>query len=119
MSVRCDSCGYVGSRVVWDECETRGGPGHEAHVRDAEPIHAWFGLTYSNYLVLHRAVLQSMPDDWQARFVGMLDELRETCDRAKLECPNDFRVHVVDARGRFIRDPIPHYRRAPNLLEGR
>lgn len=38
-------------------------------------IHHWFELSYANYLVLPRAVLQSMPVWWQQRFVAMLDEL--------------------------------------------
>jgi hypothetical protein len=44
---------------------------------DAErrDIHTYFGLTYSNYLVLHRTLLQSMPEDWQHRFVTVLEEL--------------------------------------------
>lgn len=40
-------------------------------------IHTWFGLSYSNYLVLHRSLLQSMPEEWQHRFVRMLGELSE------------------------------------------
>lgn len=40
-----------------------------------EAIHAWFELTYANYLVLPRSVLQSMPDEWQHRFVGCLEEM--------------------------------------------
>jgi hypothetical protein len=84
----------------------------------SEAIHTWFGLTYSNYLVLPRAVLQSMPDEWQEKFVACLDELRETTERAQLECPAHYRVHVVNSRGQYVRDPIPHYRRAPNLLRG-
>lgn len=40
-----------------------------------EAIHEWFGLTYANYLVLNRSLLQSMPDVWQTRFVGCLREL--------------------------------------------
>lgn len=40
-------------------------------------IHTYFGLTYANYLVLHRSLLQSMPEEWQCRFVAMLDELDE------------------------------------------
>lgn len=39
------------------------------------PIHGWFGLTYSNYLVLHRSMMQSMPVDWQERAVALFDEL--------------------------------------------
>lgn len=81
----------------------------------SESIDTWFGLTYSNYLVLQRAILQSMPEDWQERFVGCLSELREAVERAGLEVPAEYRVHVVN-RGRYTSDPIPHYRRAPNLL---
>lgn len=39
------------------------------------PIHGWFGLTYSNYLVLHRSMMQSMPVDWQECAVSLFDEL--------------------------------------------
>lgn len=42
---------------------------------DREAVHTWFGLSYANYLVLPRSVLQSMPPEWQVRFVAMLDEL--------------------------------------------
>src|SRR6266568_1639700 len=41
---------------------------------DDEAIHQYFGLTYANYLVIQRALLQSMPGSWQARFVALLDE---------------------------------------------
>lgn len=44
-------------------------------VVEVEAIHGWFELTYANYLVLPRSVLQSMPDEWQARFVGLLREM--------------------------------------------
>lgn len=40
-----------------------------------EAIHTWFNLTYANYLVVPRSVLQSMPDEWQQRFVGCLEEM--------------------------------------------
>jgi len=39
------------------------------------PIHLWFGLSYSNYLVLHRTMMQSMPVAWQERAVALFDEL--------------------------------------------
>lgn len=38
-------------------------------------IHTYFGLTYANYLVLNRSLLQSMPEEWQHKFVEMLGEL--------------------------------------------
>ena len=43
--------------------------------REAIGLH--FNLTYANYLVLPRTLLQSMPDEWQARFVALLDELHD------------------------------------------
>jgi hypothetical protein len=42
---------------------------------DSEPIHLWFSLSYANYLVLPRSVLQSMPQPWQARFCELLSEM--------------------------------------------
>lgn len=43
-----------------------------------ESIGAWFGLSYANYLVVPRTVLQSMPDEWQERFVACLQEIDGT-----------------------------------------
>jgi hypothetical protein len=41
----------------------------------AGPIHGHFGLTYANYLVIPRSLLQSMPEQWQQQFVDLVDEL--------------------------------------------
>lgn len=38
-------------------------------------IHTSFGLSYANYLVLPRTLLQSMPAAWQHQFVTLVDEL--------------------------------------------
>ena len=43
-------------------------------------IHGWFGLTYAQYLTIPRSVLQSMPFEWQSKFVALLEELDETID---------------------------------------
>src|SRR4051794_4608793 len=40
-------------------------------------IHTWFGLTYANYLVVPRSVLQSMPEEWQHRFTALLAEMED------------------------------------------
>lgn len=48
-----------------------------ASIDDRPDVHIWFGLSYSNYLVLHRTLLQSMPKEWQRDFVAKLDELHE------------------------------------------
>ena len=40
-----------------------------------DAIHTWFSLSYSNYAVLPRTLLQSMPERWQKQFVQLLEEL--------------------------------------------
>lgn len=47
-------------------------------------IHTYFGLSYAHYLVLPRSVLQSMPEEWQHKFVELLEELDETEWRSML-----------------------------------
>lgn len=42
------------------------------------PVHEWFGLSYCNYQVIHRTLMQSMPLDWQRRMVACLEELKES-----------------------------------------
>lgn len=41
-------------------------------------IHEWFGLTYAQYLIIPRSVLQSMPEEWQEKLVELIEELDET-----------------------------------------
>jgi hypothetical protein len=48
-----------------------------------DSIHRFFGLTYSNYLVLPRTLLQSMPGWWQAEFVDLVGELERAFDHIK------------------------------------
>jgi len=81
-----------------------------------EPVHGWFGLTYANYLVLSRAVLQSMPLEWQEKFVKLLGEANAACRRAGIPAPHGYRVQPVDVAGRYAKDEILHYKRAPNLF---
>lgn len=46
-------------------------------------IHTWFSLSYSNYLVFNRTLLQSMPDEWQATLVELLHEMDRAFDHVK------------------------------------
>lgn len=72
----------------------------------AEAVHEHFGLTYANYLVLRRSMLQCMPNDWQLRFVACLQELEATFDTS-----DEFSVRLIDAEtGRTVRDPLSPYR---------
>jgi len=83
-----------------------------------EAVHEYFGLTYANYLVLPRSVLQCMPNDWQTRFVQMLRELHGTFDLS-----DNYRVLLLDKddhyedsdtpdhdRANVIHDPLSNYR---------
>lgn len=65
----------------------------DATIVDDEPVHTWFELTYANYLVLPRSVLQSMPAWWQRRFVEMLEQLHGAY--GQLDWP-DYEVEAVD-----------------------
>ena len=64
---------------------------------DPEPIHDWFELTYAQYLTIPRSVLQSMPVEWQARFVKCLQELDDAIDWR----PKEGRYWVVLAGEEF------------------
>lgn len=57
----------------------------------AADISEWFGLSYSNFLVLHRVELEHMPPEWQHRFVQMLDELGRAYDH--LDHPEGYNVY--------------------------
>jgi hypothetical protein len=54
-------------------------------------ISQWFGLSYSNFLVLHRVELEHMPEEWQHRFVRMLNEVNDAYDH--LEHPEGYNVY--------------------------
>ncbi|MGW5989494.1 hypothetical protein ACWFRT_13955 [Streptomyces anulatus] len=69
------------------------------HVTSTEPgdqIHKWFGLSYSNYLVLNRSHLQSMPAEFQQRMVDCLNELRAAY--AHTEQAEGFKVEAAVSR---------------------
>lgn len=76
-------------------------------------IHTWFGLTYANYLVIPRSVLQSMPEEWQYKFTAMLQEMDEKYGH--LDWPV-YEVRVRGEDGRYGPDPIPHYNRGRTYI---
>lgn len=88
----------------------------EAYIPDG-PIHDAFGLSYASYLVIPRTVLQSMPLDWQARFVALVNETHERFPGREPPWPAGWRVHLKDERGRFMRDDLAHYERGRRRLE--
>jgi hypothetical protein len=77
-------------------------------------IHDWFSPSYSNYLVLQRSLLQSMPLEWQHQFVALLDALHAELGHHATE--GGFWVRATDERGRFIPDPLANYERGRRKL---
>jgi len=78
-----------------------------------EPINTWFELTYSNYLVLPRSLLEGMPVEWQTKFVALLGEMQEVYDCSKID--DNYTTHLVDENGNHIHDPFADYRRPAKL----
>lgn len=62
----------------------------ERNARLDGPIHTWFELSYSNYLVLPRSLMQSMPVEWQQRMVACVEELRRAYEH--LDHPDAYEV---------------------------
>lgn len=80
---------------------------------DNDPIHWWFGLSYSSYLVLPRSILQSAPVEWQKNFVKCLEELQ-----TMFEQENDhYIVSLRDENGKFTKDPYCDYQRGRRKIE--
>jgi hypothetical protein len=79
----------------------------------ADPIHTWFNLTYSSYLVLPRSLLQSTPFWWQAAFVKLLHWLEA---RAPKDAPGSYRVQAIDDNGRYVADPYRDYERGRRVV---
>lgn len=77
------------------------------------PVHAWFGLTYSAYLVVPRSLMEGMPRGWQKRMVELLGEMSEVYDPERVA--DGYTVKLRGPNGRFISDPLADYRRPPPL----
>ena len=85
-------------------------------VRPDTDIHTWFNLTYANYLVLPRTLLQSLPEEMQYRLTEVLDEIADLAEANCVPSPR-YRVQAVDKRGRFMVDPVPHYERGRTRID--
>lgn len=86
--------------------------GEEQERCDPEAVHSYFGLSYAHYLVLPRLALQTMPAEWQRRFVKCLGEL---CDAIDFEPEGlEYHVQLRDKSTHKIvalaRDPLNDYR---------
>lgn len=64
-------------------------------------------------IVVHRTLLQSMPTDWQMRFVSLAD----AADDLDVDSPSNYQIRVYRADGLEIDDPVPYYNRGRTHIE--
>lgn len=76
------------------------------------PVWEAFGLTYAAYAVFPRRCLQSMPHEWQERFVALVNEMHESLPEGALS--GDYTV-TMRVGGRIAKDPMRDYRHAGPL----
>ncbi len=88
----------------------------ELIIEEKEHIHEFFELSYANYLVLPRSVLQSMPVDWQEKFVTLLEKIPEVIAE-NFEPEGGYEVKARDSEGRFITDSYSNYERGRRRLK--
>lgn len=72
---------------------------------DRKDIHTHFGLSYANYLVLPRTLLQSMPEEWQHEFVTLLEKFGEAFS------------HVDQAEAYDVKTGVDRYLNEPSEAE--
>jgi hypothetical protein len=78
-------------------------------------IHEWFELSYANYLVIPRSIFQSMPNEWQTKFVKLLNEIEE---HEELICPKEgiYEVRLKNDKNKVIHDYFKDYERGRRRL---
>ena len=75
-----------------------------------EYIHEYFGLSYANYLVVPRVVLQSMPEEWQRQFVELLGAMGDSIAE-EWEPEGGYHVEARTSSGQITIDPYSDYER--------
>lgn len=85
---------------------------------DKDYIHNWFGLSYANYLVLPRSILQSMSDEWQKKMTDLLYELEDKISDEGLILMPDYTVEARDSNGKYIKDIYRYYWRDNQRING-
>jgi hypothetical protein len=63
--------------------------------RTSGPVHTYFGLSYASHEVLPRVLLQSMPIEWQRRWVACMEEYRAAFREVEGLAPG-YKVDAVD-----------------------
>ena len=75
-------------------------PSTETETDSQRDIHDHMGLSYANYLVLPRTLIQSMPEEWQHEFVALL----ELFDTAFVHVKQAGAYDVIPGEDRYLGD---------------
>lgn len=84
-------------------------PGRPGSIYSDGPVWRAFGLSRAAYHVLPRRTLQSMPVEWQERYVALIAEARALLPSEAFPAYQVTRLND----GMFARDPNRQYRRLP------
>lgn len=84
-------------------------PGRPGSTYSDGPVWHAFGLSRAAYHVVPRRTLQSMPIEWQARFVALIFEAREALPD---EAFPEYQVTRI-SDGKYAADPNRRYRHSP------
>lgn len=84
-------------------------PGRPGSTYSDGPAWHAFGLSRAAYHVVPRRTLQSMPVEWQARFVALMEEARQVLPDEAF--PEYQVIRLKD--GKYANDPNCRYRRTP------
>lgn len=87
--------------------------GNEELIIDSESIHNWFGLSYANYFVMGRSILQFMPQAWQHNFIRLIEEIPEIL---QVDDMPHYRVSAVSESGKFVTCPFRDYERGSRKI---
>jgi hypothetical protein len=116
-----EDCGHEDEDETW-ECERENlrwydwrGDEHDRHERVIVPTETAEQASRIERIVVSRTLLQSMPEDWQERFVALL----ELADDVDAESPECYAIRFYTAQGHRTTDPIPHYQRGRTHIEPR
>jgi hypothetical protein len=80
----------------------------------SSPVHDWFGLDYTSYVVVPRSIMQSMPVEWQKRFVQCLTEAQSAVSELD-DLPSEYQVNSK-LNGRLVADPYRDYERGRRVV---
>jgi hypothetical protein len=76
-------------------------------------VHLMFGLSRASYFVLPRSLMEGMSQEWQERFVALVEEMEHIYDLPSVE----YCVNVRGSDGKFTKDPLADYRHvSPDAL---